>query len=100
MNLLVLRKKRPAWRAAFFCALAGLCASVSVGQDQDLAALSHTVKQLMAEGHFEEAIPICEQLVKAIPGNPGLILNLGMAEEMAGHPSQAGPRFEEGLQLA
>src|ERR1700693_361824 len=99
MNLLVLKKKRPAWRAAFFCALAGFCASVAKAQDQDLAALSHTVKQLMAEGHFDEAIPICEQLVKAMPGNPGLILNLGMAEEMAGHPSQAVPRFEEVLKI-
>src|ERR1700693_3443484 len=100
MNLLVLKRKRPASRAAFFFALAGFCTSVSMAQDPDLAALSHTVKQLMAEGHFDEAIPLCEQLVKAMPGNPGLILNLGMAEEMAGHPSQAGPRFEEGLQLA
>ena len=70
-----------------------------MAQDQDLAALSHTVKQLMAEGHFDEAIPICEQLVKAMPGNPGLILNLGMAEEMAGHPSEAVPRFEEVLKI-
>lgn len=99
MKLLVLKRKRPASRAAFFCALAGFCASVSMAQDQDLAALSHTVKQLMAAGHFDEAIPICEQLVKAMPGNPGLILNLGMAEEMAGHPSQAVPRFEEVLKI-
>jgi predicted Zn-dependent protease len=48
----------------------------------------------MAAGRFEEAIPICEQLVKAVPGNPGLILNLGMAEQMAGHPAKAVPRFE------
>jgi predicted Zn-dependent protease len=97
MKLLVLKRKRPAQRAAFFCVLAGLCAGLSMAQDQDLAALSHTVKQLMADGRFEEAIPICEQLVKAVPGNPGLVLNLGMAEEMAGHPNQAVPRFEEVL---
>lgn len=99
MKLLVSNKRRPASRAAFFCALAGFCAGLCLGQDQDLAALSHTAKQLMADGHFEEAIPICEQLVKAMPGNPGLVLNLGMAEEMAGHPSQAVPRFEEVLKL-
>lgn len=48
----------------------------------------------MAQGRFEEAIPVYESLVKAVPGNPGLILNLGLAEEMAGHPAQAVPHFE------
>ena len=96
MKLLVSNGKRPASRAAFFCALAGFCASFSTAQEQDLAALSHTVKQLMAEGHFEEAIPICEQLVKAMPGNPGLVLNLGMAEEMARTPEPGGPAVRRG----
>ena len=86
-------------RAALFCALTGFCSSLCTAQNEDLGVLSRTVKQLMAEGHFEEAIPLCEQLVKAMPGNPGLILNLGMAEEMAGHPSQAVPRFEEVLKV-
>ena len=53
----------------------------------------------MAGGHFEEAIPICEQLVKAMPGIPGLVLNLGLAEEMAGHPDKAAPRFKEVLKV-
>ena len=86
-------------RAALFCALASLGASLCAAQNEDLAALSRTVKQLMAGGHFEEAIPICEQLVKAMPGNPGLVLNLGLAEEMAGHPGKAVPRFEEVLKV-
>ena len=86
-------------RAACFCALAGLCAGLLAAQNEDLAALSRTVKQLMAGGHFEEAIPLCEQLVKAMPGSPGLVLNLGLAEEMAGHPGKAVPRFEEVLQV-
>ena len=53
----------------------------------------------MADGRFEEAIPICERLVKAVPGNPGLIMNLAMAEQMAGHLAQATPRFEEVLKF-
>ena len=81
-------------RAAFFCALAGFCSGFCTAQNEDLAALSRTVKQLMSEGHFEEAIPLCEQLVKAVPGNLGLVLNLGLAEEMAGHPAKSIPRFE------
>ena len=51
----------------------------------------------MASGRFEEAIPICEQLVKAVPGNTGLVLNLGLAEQMAGHPAKAVPLFEQVL---
>jgi predicted Zn-dependent protease len=86
-------------RATLFCALASLCASLCAAQNEDLAALSRTVKQLMAGGRFEEAIPICEQLVRAMPGVPGLVLNLGLAEEMAGHPGKAVPRFEEVLKV-
>src|ERR1022692_337161 len=78
MKLLVSNRGRPALRAAFFLALAVFCAGLSMAQNQDLAALSRTVRQLMAGGHFEEAIPICEQLVKAMPGNPGLVLNLDL----------------------
>src|SRR5271155_5313055 len=87
----------PASRAALFCAFAGLCAVFCKAGSEDFVALSRTAKQLMADGHFEEAIPICEQLVKAMPGNPGLILNLGLAEEMAGHSTKAIPHFEEVL---
>jgi len=86
-------------RVTFFCAFACFCAGLCSAQNEDPAALSRTVKQLMAGGHFEEAIPICEQLVKAMPGIPGLVLNLGLAEEMAGHPDKAAPRFEEVLKV-
>ena len=93
MKLLGFNRGRLAWRAAFFLVLAGACAA----QDQDLAKLSNDARQLMAEGKFEQAIPICEQLVKAVPGNSGLVLNLGLAQEMAGHPAKAVPLFEQVL---
>ena len=48
----------------------------------------------MASGRFEEAIPIYRQMVKAEPGNPGLLLNLGLAQHMAGHEREAIPTFE------
>jgi tetratricopeptide (TPR) repeat protein len=63
----------------------------------DLAEQSHQAKQLMADGHFAEAIPIYEKLVKALPGNTGLLLNLGLAEEMAGQPARAIPHLESVL---
>jgi len=48
----------------------------------------------MASKRFEEAIPIYRQLVAAVPGNPGLLLNLGLAEHMAGHNREAIPTLE------
>ncbi len=84
-------------RAVFFFALAACCARLCIAQHEDLAALSREAKQLMAAGHFAEAVPICERLVKAVPGNTGLMLNLALAQEMAGHPAKAVPWFEEVL---
>jgi tetratricopeptide (TPR) repeat protein len=96
MESIVLWKGR-SWRAALFFALAVFAARLCAFQSDDLAALSRRVKDLMSQGRFEQAIPICEQLVRAVPGNTGLLLNLGMAEQMAGHPDKAIPRFEEVL---
>lgn len=48
----------------------------------------------MAKGQFEKAIPLYQQLVKAVPGNPGLVLNLALAEHMAGYEREAIPHFE------
>ncbi len=48
----------------------------------------------MAAGKFEDAIPIYKQLVQALPGNPGMVLNLAFAEHMAGHEREAIPLFE------
>jgi tetratricopeptide (TPR) repeat protein len=64
-----------------------------------LAEQSHRAKELMAEHRFADAIPIYEQLVRALPGNPGLILDLGLAEQMAGQPRKAIPQFEAVLKL-
>lgn len=48
----------------------------------------------MAAGRFEEAIPVCKELVQALPGNTGLLLNLALAEHMAGHERESIPHFE------
>ncbi len=61
---------------------------------EQLAEQSQHARDLMAAGRFEEAIPIYKHLVAAVPGNPGLLLNLGLAEEMGGHPQEAIPQFE------
>lgn len=65
----------------------------------ELAAKSHRGKELMAEGRFEEAIPIYRDLVRALPNNPGPVMNLGLALHMAGHEQEAAREFEEVLKL-
>jgi predicted Zn-dependent protease len=86
------QSRRLAQRAAFL--VIGLAALTAFAQDDRLALQSRQAKQLMAEGRFEEAIPMYRQLVRAVPGNTGLILNLGLAQFMAGHPADAVPQFE------
>lgn len=53
----------------------------------------------MAAGKFDEAARLYGELVEAVPDNPGLIMNLGMADFMAGRPGKAIPRFEAALKL-
>jgi tetratricopeptide (TPR) repeat protein len=75
-------------------ALFSFVVSLGAWQSEDLAAKSNRAKDMMASGRFEDAIPIYRELVHAVPGNPGLLLNLGMAEHMAGHEREAIPHLE------
>jgi predicted Zn-dependent protease len=43
----------------------------------------------MAEHKFAEAVSVYRELVQALPNNPGLLLNLGMALHLAGHSREA-----------
>lgn len=56
---------------------------------KDLAAESKQGKELMAAGRFEEAIPIYRDLVRALPVDPGPLMDLGLALHMAGHEREA-----------
>jgi tetratricopeptide (TPR) repeat protein len=67
---------------------------LAVAQSDDLALKSRRAKELMTAGRFAEAVPIYEELIRAVPGNPGLILNLGLAEHMAGQNRKSIPHFE------
>src|SRR5690242_11892044 len=55
--------------------------------------------ELMAAGKFEDAIPVYRELSHAVPDNPGLLLNLGMALHLAGHSRQALAPLERALKL-
>lgn len=54
----------------------------------------------MTAGRYAEAVPIYAELVKAVPGNPGLLLNLGLAQRMAGRCGDAIRPLEAAVKLA
>ena len=76
-----------------------LSASSLLAQSPDLAEKSHRAKDLMAAQRFEEAVPIYRELVRALPDNPGLVMNLGLALDYSGHKREALEEFEKVLQL-
>src|SRR6478752_1482776 len=91
--MLFLKKGRSALRAALL-----FCLATSLGAQPDaLAAKSQQAKQLMAEGRFSDAVPIYQELCRALPSNPGLRLNLALAYQMAGNYRDAVPEFERVL---
>ncbi|HEY2946202.1 MAG TPA: tetratricopeptide repeat protein [Vicinamibacteria bacterium] len=64
-----------------------------------LAAKAQRGKEAMAASRFEEAVDLYREIVKALPNEPGMRLNLGMAESMAGHPRAALPHFRAAVKL-
>src|ERR1051326_9136942 len=68
-------------------------------QIDSLALKSQQAKQFMAEGHFQQAISLYRELNKAVPDNPGLKLNLGMALQLARKKREAIPELEQAVKL-
>lgn len=68
-------------------------------QSPDLAEKSHHAKDLMATQQFEKAVPIYRELVRALPGNLGFVMNLGLALDYSGHKREALVEFEKVLKL-
>jgi tetratricopeptide (TPR) repeat protein len=66
---------------------------------EDLAAKASRGKELMAAGRFAEAIPLYRELVRALPNNPGPLMNLGLALHMSGQQREAIRQFQEVLRL-
>src|SRR5213595_3949293 len=67
--------------------------------DEQLSAKSRFGKELMAAGRYAEAVPVYRELVDAVPGNAGLLLNLGMALHLSGQDQEAISRFDAALRL-
>lgn len=72
---------------------AGLAAQTELAQKAELA------KSYLAGSRFEDAAKLYGELVKALPNNPGLLLNQGMALHMAGKDLQAIPVLQQALKL-
>ena len=88
----------------FFLAILGLLIfflpSIPMrGQSADLAAKSQRGSELMQSGRFEVAVPIYQDLVRAVPNNPSLLMNLDSALYMTGQNRKAIPQFEAALKL-
>jgi tetratricopeptide (TPR) repeat protein len=61
----------------------------SSAQTGDPAARSRAATQAMNDGRFEDAVRIYRELLQALPDEPGLLMNLGMALAMAGREAEA-----------
>lgn len=61
-----------------------LAALSAFAQQEALQEQSRQGKQLMTEGRYAEAVGVYRGLVKALPGETGMLLNLGMAQHLAG----------------
>lgn len=79
--------------------LLGVACPPLAAQSSTLAEQSARARDLMAAGRYQAAIPLYRNLVRALPGNPGLITNLGIALHMAGHEAQAVSAFRKALAL-
>jgi len=67
--------------------------------DPALAERSRAGKELMAAGRYAEAAATYRELVRALPGNAGLLVNLGMALHLSGKDQEAIPHLEAALRL-
>jgi predicted Zn-dependent protease len=71
----------------------------SRGQSAELAGRSREASRAMQEGRFDEAARTYRELLKAVPDEAGLLMNLGMALAMGGHEAEAIAPLERALAL-
>jgi predicted Zn-dependent protease len=68
-------------------------------QAHDAAARASEAAAAMQAGRFEAAAAIYDELVTSRPNDAGLLMNLGMARYMGGHPDQALPVLQKAVRL-
>jgi tetratricopeptide (TPR) repeat protein len=80
--------------------LLALCSNMpAYGQQGDLAVRSKAATQAMSEGRFDAAADIYREMLQALPDEPGLLMNLGMALAMGGHEADAIVPLRRAIQL-
>jgi len=85
------------WTAALL--LAGALASAGSRAD-DLAAKAEVAKEAMASGRYAAAASLYGEIVKALPNEAGMQMNLGLALSMAGRAKEAIPHLQTALKLS
>jgi predicted Zn-dependent protease len=79
--------------------LALLFCTTSIAQTGDAAARGRAAARAMEEGRFDEAANTYRDLLRAMPDEPGLLMNLGMALAMGGHEAEALAPLQRALAL-
>jgi tetratricopeptide (TPR) repeat protein len=80
--------------ALVFLTLAALAAA-----PQEAGAKSERAARAMLEERFDEARKLYQELLAADPDNPGLLLNLGLAEQSLGRRREAADRFRAAARI-
>jgi len=68
-------------------------------QADDLAAKAQQAKQAMAAARYDEAASLYGAIVRALPSEPGMQMNLGLALSMGGRVAEAIPHLQTALKL-
>lgn len=76
------------------CRLPAIFLIALAGYGADLAEVSQQGKAAMVAGRYQQAVALYRELVKALPDNPGLRMNLGIALHSAGQYREAISNFE------
>jgi predicted Zn-dependent protease len=79
--------------------LALLTVPTADAQSGDVAARNKAAGQAMSDGRFDDAAGIYQDLLRNLPDEPGLLMNLGMALAMGGHEAEALAPLERAIKL-
>src|ERR1700704_20097 len=82
------------WAIVFFLSAVALCA-----QPADLAAKAQRAQELVRADKSEEAIPLYLELVRSIPNDAGMLVNLAIAEFKAKRYGDSAAHAEAALKL-
>jgi predicted Zn-dependent protease len=86
-------------RSALTIFMALWVSAAAAAQSDDLARRSREASAEMKAGRFDNASRIYRELLKALPDDAGLLMNLGMSLAMGGHEADALAPLERAIEL-